>query len=111
MKKFLLFFLVLFCFFVFTACDSVSSEYYTVSSESYSDLLNDSIQPFDMENVGSSNDGKFVFFRDPISDVLYIWRKSGYSGGLTVMLDPESGLPLTYSRYISIYDDFISQSK
>lgn len=58
---------------------------------------------FDMEEVGT--DGGFHVFRDTTTDVMYLWAKAGYAGGLTVMLDPETGLPLTYSRFLELSND------
>lgn len=57
------------------------------------------ISSFQMECIGSSDDagGKILLFRDAVTDVLYIREVNG--GGLTVMLDPETGLPMTYTNY------------
>ena len=58
---------------------------------------------YDLEKV-CINDPmtSFSVFRDVVTDVLYLWRGAGYKGGLTVMLDPQSGLPLTYTRYLEL---------
>lgn len=65
------------------------------------------VQPFEMEHIGESSSGYFDYYRDIATDVIYIRYadKIGYAGlgGLTVMLDPETGLPLTYSRYKELY--------
>ena len=57
------------------------------------------ISSFQMECIGSSDDagGKILLFRDAVTDVLYI--RDVNSGGLTVMLDPDTGLPMTYTNY------------
>lgn len=55
---------------------------------------------FVMEEVGS--DGYFHYYRDTITDVLYVAFWKSDEGGLTTMLDPETGLPLTYTRYLEI---------
>lgn len=52
-----------------------------------------------------------MYYRDKVTDILYmrVYYISGYagsgagSGGLTVMLDPDSGKPLTYTRYMKMY--------
>ena len=48
----------------------------------------------------------FYYLRDKVTDVMYICyrEKIAYSGmgGMTAMLDPESGLPLTYERYLEL---------
>ena len=65
------------------------------------------IDEFEMEKVGESSDGNFSYWRDMATDVLYIRFRdsSGYAGhgGLTIMLDPSTGLPLTYTRYMELY--------
>lgn len=55
------------------------------------------------------NRGRITYYRDKVSDVLYIkvfcLSDTGYAGagGLTVMLDPDTGKPLTYTRYMEMY--------
>lgn len=55
------------------------------------------------------NRGRITYYRDKVSDVLYIkvfcLSHTGYAGagGLTVMLDPDTGKPLTYTRYMEMY--------
>lgn len=46
--------------------------------------------------------GRFQYYRDSVTDVMYLWCAGGNKGGLTTMLDPETGLPLTYSRYLDL---------
>lgn len=43
--------------------------------------------------------GGFEYYRDTVTDVMYIWYWSMERGGLTEMTDPETGFPLTYERY------------
>lgn len=73
----------------------------------------ESIEPFEMEQVGESSDGNIDFYRDITTDVLYVRysQKVGYAGlgGLTIMLDPETGLPLTYTRYMELYEQSQAQ--
>ena len=57
---------------------------------------------FVLEPVGIS--GPFKYYRDTITDVLYITYSSG---GLTVMMDPETGLPMTYSQYLAKADSIL----
>lgn len=47
-------------------------------------------------------DEKFVYWRDVVTDVMYVAFKFMNAGGMTVMLDPETGLPLTYARYLEL---------
>lgn len=52
-----------------------------------------------------------MYYRDKVTDILYmrVYYISGYAGsgvgagGLTVMLEPDSGKPLTYARYMEMY--------
>lgn len=61
---------------------------------------------FDMECVGENRKSGISYYKDAVTDVMYLrfCEMGGYggSGGLTVMLDPESGLPLTYARYMEM---------
>lgn len=41
----------------------------------------------------------FGIYREPVTDVLYLHRWFSEKSGLTVMLDPETGKPLTWRRY------------
>ena len=96
----------LFSFFTFILFSSnfskASSTDVSISSEDSSSSL-----VFGMELISSDSD--FDLYRESFSDVLYILysRKSGYAGmgGLTVMLDPLTGLPLTYSNYLDLYQN------
>lgn len=59
-----------------------------------------------MEKMGSA--GNFTYYRDTSTDVMYLWcSERGYNagyGGLTVMVNPKTGLPLTYSDWIEFKD-------
>lgn len=66
-----------------------------------------------LEAVFSQSDpadrGRITYYRDKVTDVLYIkafcTSATGYAGagGLSVMLDPDTGKPLTYTRYMEMY--------
>lgn len=66
-----------------------------------------------LEVVFSQSDpadrGRITYYRDIVTDVLYIkvycTSAAGYAGagGLSVMLDPDTGKPLTYTRYMEMY--------
>lgn len=69
-------------------------------------------EPFEMELIKKQkidSDIAFYFYKETITDVVYVrcLQKAGYAGagGLTVLSDPETGLPLTYARYIEIYNN------
>jgi hypothetical protein len=61
-----------------------------------------------MEIIENFNVGEYTvyYYRDILTDGMYMWclDESGFAGmgGLTVMLDPETGLPLTYTRYMEL---------
>ncbi|MBQ8245808.1 MAG: hypothetical protein IJZ42_01630 [Lachnospiraceae bacterium] len=65
--------------------------------------------PFEMELVGRSSEGRFFYYRDTVTDMMFLFCRSSTAnsqgGGLTLMLDPETGLPLTYDRYMEIYGE------
>ncbi|MEE1503871.1 MAG: hypothetical protein UGF89_06480 [Acutalibacteraceae bacterium] len=57
-----------------------------------------------MERVGIA--GGFTYYRDASTDVMYLWKQewdtggAGYAG-LTIMMNPETGLPLTYADWVN----------
>lgn len=57
---------------------------------------------FTQNFVGS--EGRITYYRDKTTDVLYMkyyyYTGNAGMGGLTVMLDPDTGKPLTYTRYM-----------
>lgn len=62
------------------------------------------LQLFNIEHIACSSD--FCLYRDTLTDVLFLCYdlRLGYSGagGLTYMPDPETGLPLTYAKYLEL---------
>lgn len=75
--------------------NSDSSEIVAASSEVY----------FKMELVGT--DGAFKYYRDAVTDQMFVQYNTGhsmycYASGLTPMEEPETGLPLTYTRYTEL---------
>ena len=62
------------------------------------------LQLFNIEHIACSDD--FCLYRDTLTDVLFLCYdlRLGYSGagGLTYMPDPETGLPLTYAKYLEL---------
>ena len=68
----------------------------------YSDYSTTKENRVGMEKMGSA--GNFVYYRDTSTDVMYLWRcEKGYNagyGGLTVMMNPETGKPLTYADWV-----------
>lgn len=98
-------------------------------SNAVSEALDEAISTGDADNAGSASDadntvvpgleylgysrnagsgGQFFYYRDTLTDVIYVLyrEKAGYAGmgGLTVMLDPETGLPLTVARWAEFYN-------
>lgn len=98
---------------IFVGCsqdpDPSSSVYSTIPSDSSaqnssSGLTEDEVlkQPFEMQQVGHSTSANFLYYRDTTTDVLYVWAASKSGAGLTALLDPATGLPLTYTRYLEL---------
>lgn len=66
---------------------------------------------FGMEYIGFSkvdfyyyNRTGFYLYRNTITDILYILYDSKEKCQLTEMHDPETGLPLTYKRYLEMVE-------
>lgn len=49
----------------------------------------------------STGDNSIRYYVDNATDVMYMWRNAGYSGGPTVMLHPD-GTPLLYSEWLEM---------
>ena len=62
------------------------------------------IDGFDLDLVGRSEITgiRFYLYREPATDVVYIYESN--HGGLTPVLDPETGLPMTYAQYAELTD-------
>lgn len=114
MKKLLLILTVaaiIFALYGCTGSDPIVSE--TPPESSAESKTDSQPEPFEMKKVGYSSDNRFEYYVDVVTDVLYVWNSDtgtsiygyGIGGGLTVMLDPESGLPLTYTRYMELYNN------
>lgn len=66
------------------------------------------VQRFDPINTDIQ---RTYYCRDTITDVMYLLTEIYDGGGMTVMLDPSSGKPLTYENFKKIYDEkFIEKS-
>ena len=110
-------FLVLTVVFI-TGCDGLTTPALTLDEPATNSTTNNTHQfttdnkPFEMEYIGRSTKHGFDYYRDTVTDVVYLLHqfnsKSSYAGaggsGLTVMLDPETGLPMTYTRYMALYN-------
>ena len=81
----------------FTACDSSTAE---PSVEERVEMA------ASMRRIAYSGD--FTYYRDAITDVMYLDFHNPYAGGLTVMFDPETGLPLTYTRFVELYKNSVT---
>lgn len=100
MKKIMIFIALAILMLSLVACSNTpSNDKSNATTESSVSRRN---EQFTMESIGDS--GVYIYIRDVVTDVMYLKYKGGYAGGLTVMLDPETGLPLTYTRYIEIYE-------
>ena len=113
MKKILIFILlVLVTCFALCACTSAAvpavvdptTESSTKASTSKSE---DARVPFQMEKLHRykiNYDDAIDYYRDTTTDIMYVCFTGYRKAGLTEMHDPETGLPLTYTRYMEIYN-------
>lgn len=53
----------------------------------------------------------FYYYRDIVTDVMYVCFEDYRKGGITEMHDPETGLPLTYTRYLALIDQANREAK
>ncbi len=68
------------------------------AAESKFELVQVSIQSLDSRSDVS-------YYREASTDVVYMLYDGYNSGGLTVMLDPETGKPLTYENWKANYQN------
>lgn len=83
-----------------------NTEKVDVVSEGSSKTANDKILSSNFELV-SEYDGwaDYEYYRDKVTDVMYVARTYYKSGGLTEMTDPNTGLPLTYENYLKYQEE------
>ena len=100
------------CVILLTGCSNVtddSIEPLVIIEESTESVVpvceNIGVGYCELEVIGETE--FYDYLRETVTDVLYLKYKGGYAGGLTVMLDPETGLPLTYERYMEIYTSLL----
>ena len=98
MRKILSIFLVVFLCLGLIACASAQTN-------GESDPAAGSARTYDMEVVAKFSGSDMVIYREPVTDVLYLCFKGYQEGGLTAMLDPETGLPMTYTNYLAQYSE------
>lgn len=55
-----------------------------------------------MKLVKEDTNSCFAIYVEEVTDVMYMSRYCSQKSGLTVMLDPETGKPLTLKRYKEI---------
>lgn len=95
--------------FTFTGCSQFQMEVEKIGSilltdEDSKEKNNDF--PFEMETLYEDTfGGGFCLYRNTVTDVLYLFQWSNSRGGLTEMSDPVTGLPLTYERYLELYNE------
>lgn len=85
------------------------SQSYTETAPITTPQEDDSAKPFDLERLAYV-DG-ITYYRDTVSDVMYLRSGGNHGGGLIVMPDPETGLPLTYARYMELYNQLSKDSE
>lgn len=53
-------------------------------------------------HVGNSYFGYFELVHEPVTDVLYMCTRVSDGGNLTPLLNPETGLPMTLTKYMEL---------
>lgn len=94
MKKFILIVLAITMILSVTSCNSNSENKEPSNQELFDGGL---------EYLGRSQDCHY--YRDVVTDVMYLYYNTLKAGGITEMSDPETGLPLTYTRYLELQNN------
>ena len=58
---------------------------------------------FKLEEVWSNKNDSIGIYRDVTTNIVYLRDNVAQRGGYTVIPNPETGLPLTYDRFLEIY--------
>ena len=92
-----------------TESNHADRSFATSSNSTYqdkTDLQNECLMELVSQQFPTSS-SRIAYYRDVVTDVMYMNSyhigSSVSAGGLTVMLDPDSGKPLTYARYMDLY--------
>lgn len=86
---------------LFTGCsDDESLASSTTQSTEENTSVTENERIFDIEKISDDDRYRICLYRDTNTDVLYIYQDS--RAGLIEMHDPETGLPLTYKRYLEM---------
>lgn len=96
MKKFLAAVLAVLICLILAACFAVPAE------------ANNTAE-YTMELITRFADRDIDILREPVTDVLYLVYDEMNSGGITAMLDPETGLPMTYTKYLEQYSEMFQE--
>lgn len=88
------------CVLVFSGCEATANNN---NANANAETNKEKSCFFGVEKIGQKHVGQDVYYyRDVATDVIYIGT---YKGGLVAMQDPETGLPLTYTRYVELYEE------
>lgn len=95
---------------VLTGCGNLTTNNeLSAPGENTESILKFTFIPISVNTKGIRADARH-FYKDPVTDIVYIQFKGAYSeGGLTYLPDPDTGLPLKYERFLELYKDYIPQ--
>lgn len=99
MKKLFCILLVLIVLLSFVGCSSKSTAEET-GTITASEEAKTTITHATFEVVCGESWDEILYYRDTVTDVMYIRWQSNNEGGLTVMMDPYTKGPLTYDNWL-----------
>lgn len=87
-------------------CTDVAEDIQNVAESVYNEneayLTDINNHPFIHLEVVARSD-VVTYYKEPVTGVMYLY--SGYKGGFTIMYD-SSGLPLSYERFVLLYQEW-----
>ena len=89
---------------VFIVADNMSTANASAKENTNIETTNKLIPNSNFEMV-SEDELFFTYYRDKVTDVMYICYDEYDSGGLLEMHDPNKGLPLTYEKYLEYQNE------
>lgn len=97
---------------IFVGCGTATSVQGSESNSAYPENMGFELV-YESYRTMFGDEPYYAYYRDRITDVMYVWVSTGdvgstsnlrMAGGFSVMLDPNTGGPLTYEAWLELTD-------
>lgn len=103
-RLFCLLLLVVVMLTLFTGC-TTGEKISSISEEIKAEATKNSLSETFVLVYGNKHVDTYFYYRDTVTDVMYVVKDGTQEAGLTVMLDPNTGLPLTYTNWLEYKEE------